>query len=275
MAREPASTARITIINDAFGKRLPALAAELVALRPDVIYTLGSGGADAAAKATGTIQIVVGLAGEPTLFRLAGSLARPNGNLTGFTTGSFNYELLEKCFQLLKEAAPRLSRVAVIHNPDNKGYLSNLHALAPAASQLGITLLDIGIRDLAELPQAFAAILAGRADALYVSPENSLGGSPEFRKQVSAWAQSHRLPLSSTFAPFAADGALLSLGPDFAAIARRSATYVQRILAGAKPGDLPIERPTIFKFTLNRKAALAIGLTIPQALLLRADEVIE
>ena len=254
-------------------KRLPALAAELVALRPEVLFTASTGGADAAAKATNTIPIIA-MAGEPTLLRLAGNLARPTGNVTGFTVGSFGHELIEKCLQLLREAAPRTSRVAVIHNPDNIGYLARMDVLAPAASQLGITLLNVAVRDASELPRAFDSMLAGGADAVCITPESTLVGSPEVRKQLAEWAASHRLPTASAFASFAADGGLFSLGPDFLAIARRSATYVHRILGGAKPVDLPIERPTIFKLTVNRKTAAAIGVKLPQSLLLRADEVI-
>lgn len=256
-------------------QKMTAMAAELVALRPDVLYTVGTQGADAAAKATVTIPIVVGLAGEPTLNRLAGNLARPMGNLTGFTTGSFGYETIEKCLQLLKELAPRTTRVAVIHHPDNKLIWPNIDVLAAAAGQLGIGLLNVGARDGSELPQAFATILAGGADAIYISPENMLGGSPEVRKQVSDWALGHRMPSASTFAHFTVDGGLVSLGPDFAAITRRSAFYVHRLLGGARPGDLPVERATIFKLSVNRKTAAALGLTIPKALLLRADEVIQ
>lgn len=255
-------------------KRLPALAAELVALRPDVVYTLTSAGADAAASATSTIPIVVGLAAEPTLVRLAGNLARPVGNVTGYTTGSFGHETLEKCLQLLKELAPRTTRVALILNPDNKS-LPSLGVLDPAAARLGIALVRIDARSASELPQAFAALLSSGANAIYIGNETTLGGSPEARKQISAWALSHRLPNASTSTLYAADGGLVSLGTDFAATSRRSASYVDRILRGAKPNDLPVERPTLFKLSVNRKTATALGLTIPQGLLLRADEVIE
>jgi putative tryptophan/tyrosine transport system substrate-binding protein len=256
-------------------RRLPALATELVALRPDVIFTASTGGAEAAAKATSTIPIVVGNAGEPTLIRLAGNLARPMGNVTGFTAGSFGFELIEKSLQLLKELAPRTSRIAVIYNPDNKIYTGSLDMLAPAARQLDITLVNIEARGASELPQAFAAILASGADAIYLTPESTLGSALEVRKQIADWAKSHRMPTASTSSPFAADGGLVSLGPDFAAITRRSATYVHRILRGAKPAELPVERPTIFKLSVNRNTAKALGITIPQSLLLRADEVIE
>ena len=261
--------------------RLPALAAELVALRPDVLYTFTSVGADAAAKATTTIPIVVGPASELVMTRLAGKLSRPTGNVTGQTIDTGSDEQSQKCLQLLKELAPRASRVAWIANPDNPSYNAGQIEMDAAAAQLGLTLLRIEARGAADLPQAFAAIsaiaatTAGRADAIFMGNDAALAGASEVRRQVSAWALSRRLPLASSNASFAADGALLSLGTDVAAIARRAAFYVHRILGGAKPGDLPVERPTVFKLTLNLKAATALGITIPQALLLRADEVIQ
>jgi putative ABC transport system substrate-binding protein len=254
-------------------KRLPALAAELVALRPDVVYTLSTAGADAAAKATTTIPIVVGPVGDETMNRLAGNLARPVGNVTGQTLGGL--EQNQKCLQLLKELAPRTSRVAVIHTPDNPILVRILGALGPAAAQLGVTLVRIEAHDVADLPQAFAAVAASGADAIFMFSEGPLAGSSEVRKQVSEWALRRRLPVASSNASFAADGALVSLGPDLPAIARRAAFYVHRILGGAKPADLPVETPTIYKLSVNRKTATALGLTISQGVLLHADEVIQ
>ena len=254
-------------------KRLSALAAELVALRPDVVYTLTNAGADAAAKATTTIPIVVGPAGETALSRLAGNLARPVGNVTGQTLGGS--EQNQKCLQLLKELAPRTSRVAVIRNPDNPAFVQSLGLLEPAAAQLGVTLVKIEARNVSDLAQAFAAVAASRADAIFMFDEGPLAGSSQVRKQVSEWALSRRLPVASPNASFAADGGLVSLGTDVPAVSRRAAFYVHRILGGAKPADLPVERPTIFKLSVNRKTAAALGLTIPQSLLLRADEVIQ
>ena len=255
--------------------RLPALAAELVVLRPDVLYTHTAAGAEAAAKATATIAVVVGPAGEAVMTRLAGSLARPTGNVTGLTVSTGDNEQDQKCLQLLKEFAPRTSRVAQIRNPDHPDFIRVRNPLAAAAAQLGLTLVIVEARGAANLPQAFATIAASRVDAIYMDNDAALSGSPEVRKQVSAWALGRRLPLASSNGGFAADGALLSLGPDVRAIGRRAAFYVHRILGGAKPGDLPVERPTVFKMSLNRKTAVALGLVIPQALLLRADEVIE
>ena len=255
--------------------QLPALAAELVALRPDVVFTFTNAGAEAAAKATTAIPIVVGPVAEATMIRLAGNLARPVGNVTGQTLDVGTNEQSEKCLQMLKELAPRTSRVAWLAHPDNPGFIRGRASLDAAAAQLGLKLVHIEAHGAAELPQAFAAITAGRIDAVFMDNEAALAGSGEGRRQVSEWALARRLPLVTSSAGFAADGALLSLGTDVPAVARRTAFYVHRILGGAKPGDLPVERPTVFKLSLNRKTAAALGITIPQALLLRADEVIQ
>ena len=252
-------------------RRLPTLAAELAGLRPDVIYTHTSAGADAASTATTTIPIVVGPAAEATLSRLAGNLAHPEGNVTGVTLNIS--EQTEKCLQLLKDVAPHTSRVALLLNPDNPGAFSGV--LGSAAAQLGITLVKIEVRSISDLPQAFAALTTSSADAIYIFDDATLSGSREFRKQVVEWALNHRLPLSSAGTRVAADGGLLSLGADIPALARRAAFYVHRILGGAKPADLPVERPAMFKLSVNLKTAKALGIMIPQSLLLRADEVIQ
>jgi putative tryptophan/tyrosine transport system substrate-binding protein len=254
-------------------ERLPALAAELVALRPDVIYTFTTAGADAAVRATTTIPIVVGPAGERTMERLAGNFARPVGNVTGLTLMSIGQD--EKCLQLLKELAPRTMRVAVLLNPDNPNYGSYLDLLRPAGNHLGITLTRIDARSAAELPQAFTAIRASRADAILMADDVALAGTTEVRRQIIQWALNQRLPVASSSARVAPDGGLVSLGTDNSALARRAAFYVYRILGGAKPADLPVERPTVYKLSLNRKTANALGLTIPQSVLQRADEVIQ
>jgi putative ABC transport system substrate-binding protein len=252
--------------------RLPALATELVNLKPDVIYTYTTRGADAAARATTTIPIVIGPAGERTLERLAGSFARPVGNVTGLTLNS--YEQDEKCLQLLKELAPRTARVALMLNPDNPSFGSYMDLLRPAASQLGMTLIRIEARNASELPLAFAMIKASGADAILVGDDAALAGTSEVRKQIVTWALESRLPVASSSSRVAPEGGLVSLGSDTSALVRRAAFYVHRILGGAKPADLPVERPTVYKLSINRKTAAALGLTIPQTLLLRADEII-
>lgn len=253
--------------------RLPALAAELVALQPDVIYTYTTAGAQAAAKATSGIPVVVGPAAERTMERLAGNFARPIGNVTGLTLASLEQD--EKCLQLLKELASRTSRVAVIANPDHPAFAGYVDLLRLAARQLGLTLIQVGARNAADLPQAFAMIQSGTADAILVADDQALAGTPAVRQQIIRWALEQRLPLASSSARVAPDGGLLSLGTDNSALVKRAAFFVHRILGGAKPAELPVERPTVYKLSLNRKTAAVLGITIPQALLLRADEVIQ
>jgi putative tryptophan/tyrosine transport system substrate-binding protein len=176
--------------------------------------------------------------------------------------------------QLLKELAAHTSRVAVLANPDNPTFGGLLDRIRPGADLLGIRLTRVGARSGAELPQAFTAIKASRADAILLVDDVVLAGS-HVRLQILQWALNQRLPVVSLNARGASDGGLASLGTDHRALSRRAAFYVHRILGGAKPGDLPVERPTVYKLTVNRKTATALGLTVPQALLLRADEVIE
>ena len=258
---------------DGAAERLPALAAELVSLRPDVIYTYTTGGADAAAAATTTIPIIVGPAGEGAFDRLAGNFARPVGNVTGLTLTSFGQDA--KCLQILKELAPRTSRVAVLVNPDNPSNRSYPGVLGSAASQLGIALTRVDARNASDLPQALALIGASGADAIFMVDDAALAGTSEVRKEIIKWALGRRLPVASSSSRVAPDGGLVSLGTDNSALVRRAAFYVHRILGGAKVADLPVERPTTYKLSVNRKTAAALGLTIPQALLLRADEVIQ
>jgi putative tryptophan/tyrosine transport system substrate-binding protein len=252
--------------------KLPALAAELVRLRPYVIYTSGAGAA-AAANVTTTIPIIVASASEETLTRLAGNLAHPTGNVTGFALNSVEQEL--KCLQYLKDLAPRTSRVAMLLNPDNPGYRDNPGILAPAAAQLGMTLIKIEARNVSDLPQAFAAIAASGANAIYLLDDAALAGTGPVRKQVSEWALKRGLPVVSPNARVASDGGLLSFGTDINALHRRAAGHVDKVLKGAKPVDLPVERPSVFNLSVNVKTAKALGIVIPQSLLLRADEVIQ
>ena len=252
--------------------KLPALAAELVRLRPDVILTSGAGVA-AAAKATTTIPIIVGAASEETLTRLAGNLARPTGNVTGFTLVSVEQEI--KLLQILKEVAPRTSRLALVLNPDNPGYRNYPGILAPTAAQLGVTLIKVEARNVSDLPQAFAAIAASGANAIYLFDDAALAGSGPVRMQVGEWALKRKLPVVSPNARVAADGGLLSFGTDLNTLSRRAAAYVDKVLKGAKPADLPVERPSKFILSVNLKTAKALALTVQPSLLLRADEVIQ
>ena len=165
--------------------------------------------------------------------------------------------------------------MAVLLNPDNPGYRNYPGILAPEAAQLGVTLIKIDSRNVSDLPQAFAAIAASGANAIYIVDDPALAATREVRKPVIEWALSRRLPLASSNSDFALEGGLVSLGTDRPALARRAAFYVDKILKGAKLADLPVERPSVFKLSVNLKTARALGLTVPQSLLLRADEVIQ
>jgi len=160
-------------------------------------------------------------------------------------------------------------------NPDNPNNLSYPGILRPAANQLDLTLIRIDVRNASDLPQAFATIRSGGADAIFLVDDAALAGTAGVRKEIINRALRDRLAVASSSSRVAPDGGLVSLGADNSALARRAAFYVHRILGGAKPADLPVERPTIYKLSVNRKTAAALGLTIPQSLLLRADEVIQ
>ena len=253
--------------------KLPALAAELVRLRPDVIATHTAPGAYAAAAATSRIPIIVGPASEEALTRLAGNLARPTGNVTGFTLSSVDQEV--KILQFLKELAPRTSRVAVLLSPDNSTFRNYPGLLAPAAAQLGVRLTTVAARNAADLPHAYTAIIASGADAIYLVDDATVAGIGSVRKRIGEWALSRKLPFASANARVAADGGLVSFGTDLNTLNRRAAAYVDKILKGASPADLPVERPSKYNLSVNNKTARALGLTIPQSMLLRADEVIQ
>jgi putative ABC transport system substrate-binding protein len=177
--------------------------------------------------------------------------------------------------QLLKELAPRISRVALLVNPDDPGSRDYPGVLAPAAAQLGVTLVRIEARNVSDLPQAFAAIAASGAAAIFLVDDPALAGTGEAREAVIGRALSLRLPLASPNSSVAPEGGLVSFGTDRPALARRAALYVDKILKGAKPADLPVEQPTKFELVINLKTAKALGLTMPQSLLVRADELIQ
>ena len=254
-------------------ERLPALAVELVSLRPDIIYTHTTPGAEAAAKATTTIPIIVGPAGETTMSRLAGNFGRPRGNVTGFTLD--NVDEYAKCLQLVKELDTRVSRVAVVRNPDNPARHSYPAVLEPAARQVGVTLVDVKVRSESDLRQAIDAIGASGANAVLLVNDAELSGSTTMRRRITDWTASHGMPMLSSSPVVTKEGGLLSIGVDTPALARRAAVYADKILKGAKPAELPVERPTKITLSVNLKTAKALGLTIPPSLLLRADEVIQ
>jgi|SRR5712692_10350646 len=250
--------------------RLPDVAAELVRLKVDVIVTWGTTPALAARKATGTIPIVTTSGSDPVETGLAASLARPGGNVTGLTTSG--RELVGKRIELLKETLPGLSRIAVLWNPESRTQLGSLRNAEAAAKSLGLHVQPAEVRRPEDLEKAFASIAQKRPEALVLAPSNMFRAH---RARIVALAARHRLPATFWERSYVEAGGLMSYGPDEKAIFRQLANYVDRILKGAKPGDLPIEQPTKFELVINMKTAKALGLTIPPSLLARADEVIQ
>jgi putative ABC transport system substrate-binding protein len=253
--------------------RLPALAAELVKARPAVIYTHTTAGAFAAAGATTSIPIVVGPAGEQTMEQLAGNFAKPVANVTGFTGSVGSQE--EKCLQLLKEAAPHLSRIGVLLNPDNRLWRDTPIALNAAAELLGLVLIRVESRGAVDIDRTLNRYTNGTVDALLLVNESTLAGDLSARARVIEFAREQHLPSASTYVTYAQDGGLLSLGTDMGSIFRRAAEYVHRIIHGARPSELPVERPAKFRLSVNLNTAKAIAIVVPPAILARADEVIE
>jgi putative ABC transport system substrate-binding protein len=248
--------------------RLAALATELVDLRVDVIVTQTSPAALAAKNATSTIPIVMAGSSYPVERGLVSNLARPGENITGLTNNP-GPGFHRKLAQLLKEAAPRVSRMAVLWSTGEEAVLAEVQAAAPA---LGITVMDAGARAPEQVPVVLGAAAQARADGLLVTP-SPLNTSQ--RKVIVDFAMAQRLPSIYGDKFFVLAGGLMSYWTDWQVVWRQSATYVNKILKGAKPGDLPVEQPSKFELVINLKTAGALGLTIPQSLLLRADEVIQ
>jgi putative tryptophan/tyrosine transport system substrate-binding protein len=246
---------------------LDAMATELVLLKPDVLVIHGTTALQAAKKATGAVPIVMVANPDPLGTGLVASLARPGGQVTGLSDS--HTALTPKRLEALKQAVPSLSRVAVLLQP-TPSHRQQLKEVETAAQMLGITVLALEAREPEDLQRAFTAIATDRAGGLFVL------GSPFFgihRERIAALATKSRVPTVSTVRLFAEAGFLIAYGADFADIYRRAATYVDKILKGARPSDLPIEEPTKFDLVINLKTAKALGLTIPQSVLLRADEV--
>jgi putative ABC transport system substrate-binding protein len=250
-------------------ERLPGLAADLVRLKVDVIVA-ASQAAVAARQATTVIPIVMPTITDPVRLGLVASLARPGGNAIGFATQ--NDELPGKWMELVKEILPKVSRVAVLVHLTYDGGVQ-LKASEAAARSLGVRLQALKVERLDDFETAFAELQRNRAEALIVS------SSPLFyvhRTRLVEFAAKHRLPAIYHQSEFVVGpGGLMSYGPDFRDLVRRSATYVDRILRGARPGDLPVQQPTKFELVINRRTAKALGLTIPESLLLRADRLVE
>ena len=250
--------------------RLPALAGELLRLNVDAIVSGINPMIDAAMQATSTVPIVMMFANDPVGARLIASLAHPGGNVTGLSIDTGD-EFLGKRLELMKEASVKSSRLAVLYNSTNSGhqlYLKNLDAPARA---LKLTLVPVGYRAPSDFESAFQAMRSKQADAVFLfSDAISFGQRPV----IANLAAKHRLPSGYPAKEYVEAGGLLSYGPDLVYISRRAATYVDRILKGAKPAELPVEQPTRFEFVVNLKTAKQIGATIPPNVLVRADRVI-
>lgn len=251
-------------------ERLPELAVELVRLEVDIIMVTTSGSAKAAKDATRTIPIVMAGAGDPVGLGLVASLARPGGNLTG--PSMMNTEIVGQRMQLLKEVVPGLVRVAVLTNSVNPIHAIFWRETEPAARELGLELQAVEARVPEEFEVAFAAATRGKAGAL-VALDDAL--TYNYRTRVVALAAASRLPALYGYREFPDVGGLMSYGANMASHFRHAANYVDKILRGAKPGDLPVEQPTKFDLIVNLKAAKALGLELSPSLLVRADEVIE
>ena len=250
--------------------RLPELAADLVRLKVDVIVVAATPGSRAVKAATSTIPIVIVAVGEPVKAGLVASLARPGGNVTGL--GLLTSELSGKRLQLLADVLRNVPRVALLMNPGNPVHAVFLEETRVAAQSLGVQLQPLGARTPGEIEKAFDAATGGRATALIVFDDPAIWS---YRTRIVALAAKRRLPVMYGYREFVDVGGLISYGPDRIDHYRRTANYVDKILRGAKPADLPIEQPTKFELALNLKTAKALGLTIPQALLLRTDHLVE
>jgi ABC-type uncharacterized transport system substrate-binding protein len=251
--------------------RLPGLASELVQLKVDVLVSLGTQGVTAAKKATETIPIVMIAVRDPVGIGLIASLARPGGNVTG-VSGYAGLESVAKQLELLKEIVPKIGRVAILLNPTNAYHQLAIRELNVAARALEVNLQPLEARGPNEFEGAFAAMTKERVGALLVLSDVIFNSHGE---RLAELAVKSRLPSANAVRESVEAGQLMSYGPSFLDSYRRSAAYVDKILKGAKAADLPVEQPTKFELVININTAKALGLTIPSAVLARADEVIE
>ncbi len=251
-------------------ERLPELAAELVRLKVDIFVVQGGQTARAARQKSKVIPIVFAIAADPVGMGVVASFARPGGNVTGLS--DFHGDLVTKRLELLKEVVPSASRVAVLWSPDTRTHVLQLKDLQAAAPALGVALLPLEVRGPEDFDRAFSAIRKDHPDAL-----NVLGGPLNTRhlRQIADFALKSRLPAIYTIVKFPNFGGLMSYGTNFDALYRRAAYYVDRILKGTKPADLPVEVPTKFDLVINLKTAKQIGVEIPPSVLFRADKVIK
>jgi ABC-type uncharacterized transport system substrate-binding protein len=250
-------------------ERLPALAAELVRLPVDVLLMTTTPAALAAKDATTTVPIVMTTVGDLMGSGLVASLARPGGNITGLT--SLTHELTGKQLEFLKAVRPTVSRVAILWNPANPANARGVQAADAAAQALGVQLHLVEARDPEAFDRAFAAMTSAPAGALLVMGDRVF---LEHRSRLAELAAMSQLPTMHNVRPYVEAGGLMAYGPNPLDIHRRAAVYVDKILKGAKPADLPVEQPTTFELVINLKTAQALGLTIPPHLLFQADEII-
>ena len=251
-------------------ERLPELADELVGLNVHVIVTWGTDAVLAAKQATTTIPIVMGAIGDPLGIGIVTNLAHPGGNITGFSSRAA--ELEAKRLQLLKEAVPGLSRVAMLCNPTNHYMPLALRSARQGAQMLHVSLAVYEVHDITTLDAAFVIVTKDRPDALMVPADTFLVSQ---RSRIAQFAIESKLPSVYTVREYIVAGGLIAYTPNFYELFRRAASYVDKILKGTKPGELPIEQPTKFHLLINLKTARALSLKVPPTLLARADEVIE
>ena len=251
-------------------ERLPQLAADLVRLKVDVIFTYGTPASLAAKNATGAIPIVFGVVSDPLAVGLVATLTRPGRNVTGVTAN--NPDLSAKRMSMLKEAVPDAVRVAVLSNPDFKPSSSMVAEMRRAARALGVEIQVLEVRQPQELEKAFGAMTAAKVQAVAVLPD------PMFiaqRRRIVELAARQRIPAMYHLRGFVEAGGLISYGADYTELFQQSAALVDKILKGAKPADLPVEQPWRFALVIDLKTAKALGLTIPQSLLVRADHIVQ
>jgi putative ABC transport system substrate-binding protein len=253
-------------------KELPLAARELVAMKPDVIVPITHPVAEAALQATRDIPVVAVASGDPVAVGWAASLARPGGNFTGLTY--FAWELYAKRLELLKAVVPNLKRVGLLVHPSMSKILTDVYVRVSqeAARELRLELVVIEVNDSTGIERAFEAMKNNRIQAVHVLGYLLFSDEAQLIADLGIF---HRLPTIHYLNTFPAMGGLMGYGPDYPALRRRTALYVDRILKGAKPGELPIEQPTEYKFAINLSTARELGLTIPQSVLMRADRVIE
>ena len=260
----------ITIESRSGGQLITSLANELVQLKVEVIVASGGPAVRAVQQATTTIPIVMAFSGDPVGTGLVASLARPGGNLTGLSFMS--PDLSAKRLELLRETVPKATRVAALWNPDDPVYGLELRRTETTARALGITLHAIEVRAPHDFEAAFATAAKDRADAMIVFAHTLTIFN---RREIIDLASRYRLPIMYGLREYVNDGGLIAYGPSLSQLYRRAAFYVDKILKGAKPADLPVEQPTKFELVINLKTAKALGLTLPPSLLGRADEVIQ